>query len=186
MGWDDSLLLLSGILAAGAFTMGSDSTFRQQIASSEIPFSPEQLGATAGLLSVAVVSADPEIRAAMAELLRKCSLQAIPASGLQELKSACSGADPIACLCGFDLADGTFQEVVEYFEEQPVRIPVIMVSTRPEGESPARVLDSVRAGALATICYPYRLSDVQIMLWLAIQYQREAQQLGAYEHTNSR
>jgi hypothetical protein len=30
------------------------------------------------------------------------------------------------------------------------------------------------------------LSDVQIMLWLAIQYQREAERLSACEQANSR
>jgi DNA-binding NtrC family response regulator len=166
--------------------MGSDSTNTPQIATSEISFSIHQPATTPRPLSVAVVSADSETRAVMAEVLQKCTLQAIPASGLQALKSACSVAAPIACLCGFDLEDGTYQEVVHYFEEQPVRIPVIMVSPLPERESPSRVLDSVRAGALATICYPYRLSDVQIMLWFAIQYQREAQRYGACEQSNSR
>lgn len=166
--------------------MGSDSTNAQQIATPAIPFSVHQFSAAGGPRNVAVVAADPEIRVAMAELLRKCFLQAIPASGFTELKSVCSGVALAACLCGFDLADGTFREIVEYFEGQPVPIPVIMVSPRPGGESPSQVLDSVRAGALATICYPYRLSDVQIMLWFAIQYQREAQRLSACEQANSR
>ena len=170
--------------------MGSDSTSPLQMATPEIPFSIHQLATTPSPLSVVVVAADPEIRAAMAEILRKCSVQAIPASGFQELKYVCSGAAPIACLCGFDLADGTFQEVVDYFQEQPVQVPVIMVSPRPGGESPSCVLDSVRAGAvvragaLATICYPYRFSDLQIMLWFAIQYQHEAQRLRASKERN--
>ena len=165
--------------------MNSDFTVGQEIGPVEIPFSVHQFSATGGPRNVAVVAADPETRAAMAELLRECFLQAIPASGFQELKSVCSGVALAACLCGFDLADGTFHEVVEYFEGQPIPTPVIMVSPRRGGESPSRVLDSVRAGALATICYPYRLTDVQIMLWFAIQYQREAQRLNACEPANS-
>jgi DNA-binding NtrC family response regulator len=172
--------------------MSSDSVVRQKTAPAEIPFSLDQFGATCGPLSVVVVAADPEIRAAMSELLRKCSLQAISASGLGELQSVCTGAAPTACLCGFDVADGTFHDVVEYFEEQPVQIPVIMVSPRTGGEGRSRVGDSVtagalvRAGALATICYPYRLTDVQIMLWFAIQHQRESQRPSADEQSNSR
>jgi DNA-binding NtrC family response regulator len=125
---------------------------------------------------VAIVTTDSEVRAAMVDILRECSLTGVPAKGLAELKSVYEKSLPIACLCGFDLADGTFLDVVDFLEGQSVEIPVIMISPRTATETPARLLDSLRAGALATICYPYRLIDVQITLWSVIQYQNQSRQ----------
>jgi DNA-binding NtrC family response regulator len=158
--------------------MGSGWAVRRQAPSCEIPFPfKRHFSAAARPMSVAVVSVDPEIRATMAEMLRGCSLTGLPANGFTELKSVYSEVAPIACLCGFDLADGTFHDVVDFLEDQSSHVPVIMIAPRAAEETPARFLDSLRAGALATICYPYRLSDVQIMLWSVIQYQRESCQL---------
>jgi len=152
--------------------MGSAAASKRQAPSREIPsFFKHHFSESAWTFSIVVVSDEDEIRAAMAEILWGCSLKPVLANGLVELKSVCSKAAPIACLCGFDLAEGTFQEVVDYCEEQPFPIPVIMISPPSVRETPSRFLDSLRAGAIATICYPYRLSDVQIMLWSAIQYQ---------------
>lgn len=177
MGWSDFLLLLSDILMPEVNSMGSGRAVRRQSPGNEIPFRHQHhFSAASEPIGVAVVSADPEIKAAMADILRECSLTSVPANGLAELKSVYFQAAPIACLCGFDLADGTFLDVVDFLENQSNDVPVIMISPRAAGETPARFLDSLRAGALATICYPYRLSDVQIMLWSVIQYQRQSRQ----------
>jgi DNA-binding NtrC family response regulator len=124
-------------------------------------------------LSVVVVSGDAEIHASMAEILRGCSLRSEQANGFAELKSIYSKAAPIACLCGFDLADGTFLDVVDFLDEQENSMPVIMISPRSLEKTPTCFVKSLKAGALATICYPYRVSDVQLMLWSVIQYQHK-------------
>jgi DNA-binding NtrC family response regulator len=130
-------------------------------------------------LAVVVISADAEIQAAMAEILRECSLNSVPANGFAELKSVYLNTAPVACLCGFDLADGTFLDVVNFLDEQSIHLPVIMISPRSLEKMPACFVESLRVGALATICYPYRSSDVQVMLWSVIQYQHETLQLVA-------
>ncbi len=158
--------------------MGSVWAAKRQVSSSGIPFSfRHHFSSASKTPCVAIVTADSEVRAAMVDILRECSLTGVPAMGLTELKSVYEKSSPIACLCGFDLADGTFLDVVDFLEEQSVQIPVIMISPRMAQETPARLLESLRAGALATICYPYRLSDVQIMLWSVIQYQNESRRL---------
>lgn len=124
-------------------------------------------------LNVVIVSADVAMSVAMTEILQKCFVRVILANGFRELKSVCSRITPNVCLCGFELADGTSHDVVEYLEHQPSPTPVIMVSAPSVGEPSEHLLDSIRAGALATICYPYRLSEVQLMVWTVIQCQRE-------------
>ncbi len=123
--------------------------------------------------NVVIASAVPEIIVGLTNILERCSVKVVFAKGLEELKSACSEAAPIACLCGFDLVDGAFHEVVEQLDQQPIPIPVVMVSPPTTIGAPAGFLDSLRFGAFATICYPYRASAVQITLWSAIQCQRE-------------
>lgn len=160
--------------------MGSTSAARQTT-SNNTAFPFARCSEIANHFGVVIVSADPRIGAAMTEILRECSLNSTLVRGVSELKNALPLTSPIACLCGFELADGSFREVVEFLERQPVQIPTIMVYGPSSSETPACILDSLRAGALATICCPYRLSDVQIMLWSAIQSRRELEQLPEFE-----
>jgi|SRR5580704_2381587 DNA-binding NtrC family response regulator len=161
--------------------MGSTSTARQATLNNTTAFPFVRCREIANQFGVVIVSADLRIGAAMTEILGECSLNSTLVAGVSELKNALARTSPIACLCGFELADGSFREVLEFLERQPVQIPTIMVSAPSPSETPASILDSLKAGALATICYPYRLSDVQIMLWSAIQSQRELEQLPELE-----
>jgi CheY-like chemotaxis protein len=165
------------IFLTGAWTMESGPAIRQIAPAGKDRFPCETFAESEQQFSAVIVSADPSIVVAMAETLQGCSLKAVLANGLEELKSVCSGTRPIACLCGLELADGSFREVVEYLEQQPIQIPLIMVSPASVGETPACFLHSLRAGAHATLCYPYRLSDVQIVLWSVIQDHRESGRL---------
>jgi DNA-binding NtrC family response regulator len=132
--------------------MGSVSTIKRQTLS-EVPFPiRHHFSAAIRPLGVVVVSGDAEIHVAMAELLRGCSLTCVPANGFAELKSIYSKAAPIACLCGFDLADGTFLDVVDFLDEQSNHAPVIMIAPRSLEKTPACFVESLRTGALATIC----------------------------------
>jgi DNA-binding NtrC family response regulator len=133
----------------------------------------DQISEPVPALNVVIVSTDVAVCVAMTEILQNCFVRVIVANGLRELKSVCSKITPNVCLCGFELADGSFRDVVEYLEDQPEPTPVIMVSAPSVEDPPARFFDSVRVGALATICYPYRLKDVQLMVWTVIQCQRE-------------
>jgi hypothetical protein len=108
----------------------------------------------------------------MPELLRGCSLKAELADGVREFKSICAAAAPVACLCGFELADGSFHDAARWLEKQQFHVPLVMVSPPFTGKPPSYFVDSVRAGALATLCYPYRLQDVQIVLWSVLQSHR--------------
>ena len=155
--------------------MGSAWAIKRESPIHELPFPFRRhfSAATPPLVAV-VVSSDAEIQAAMAEILRGCSLTSVPASGFEGLKAIYSKAAPIVCICGFDLADGTFLDVVDFLDEQTNHVPAIMVSPRSLQNTPMCFVESLRAGALATICYPYRLSDVQLMLWSVIQYQHES------------
>jgi DNA-binding NtrC family response regulator len=152
--------------------MSSATTLRHIVSTNSFPFPVARYSESAWPFRVAVVTSDVAIQASMVELLQECSLKPELASGIAELKSICAGAPPIACLCGFELADGSFRDAVEWLDAQPVQIPVIMVSPPSVSKTPECFVDSVKAGALATICYPYRLNDVQIMLWSVIQLQR--------------
>ncbi|HEY4837438.1 MAG TPA: hypothetical protein VIH72_02455 [Candidatus Acidoferrales bacterium] len=163
--------------------MGSVSTIKRQSPNEVLFPVRHHFSAATWPLGVVVVSGDAEIHAAIAELIRGCSLTCVPVEGFAELKSIYSKAAPIACLCGFDLADGTFLDVVDFLDEQSNHVPVIMISPRSLEKTPMYFVESLRAGALATICYPYRLSDVQVMLWSVIQYQHEARRAAGQAKT---
>jgi DNA-binding NtrC family response regulator len=153
--------------------MGASYWISRNATTHEIPVPVTRSAAPDSPFRIVVVSNDPELRAEIAAILRGCSLNPVLADGLAELRSVYSDAAPIACLCGFDLADGTFHDVVDYLEQHPFQVPVVMISARSAGETPKCFLRSLQAGALATICYPYRLNDVQVVLWSVIQYQHE-------------
>ena len=153
----------------------SSALFVRQAASTNSLLFPSARVLETPLVRVAVVTCDSQLRAWLADLLQKCSLKPEFASGFEELQSVCSKPEPIAALCGFQLADGTFHDVVEYFTARPSPIPVIMVSPPSVGEASPYFLESIKAGALGTICFPYRVNDARIMLWSAIQSQRQFQ-----------
>jgi DNA-binding NtrC family response regulator len=167
--------------------MGYAATVAKELPFSRLSAVLDQIAAPVASLNVVIVSADVAMSVAMTEILQKCFVNVILANGFKELKSVCSRITPNVCLCGFELADGSFQDVVEFLELQPSPTPVIMVSAPTVGEPPAHLLASMRAGALATICYPYRLSEVQLMVWTVIQCQREFGRLHRQIHdTGSR
>jgi DNA-binding NtrC family response regulator len=153
--------------------MAHASVSAKECPSSKLSALLDQISEPVPPLNVVIVSADVAVCVAMNDLLQKCFVRVIPANGLKELKALCSRITPNVCLCGFDLADGSLREVVDFLEQRPRPTPVIMVSAPVVGDPPSHFLDSVRAGALATICYPYRLREVQLMVWTVIQCQRE-------------
>jgi DNA-binding NtrC family response regulator len=162
-------------ILAGFTTMRDISVAGPKNFASRIPFPFDQfIQPWRPYFNVAIVSADRTIGEEMARIIEECGLRATIATGLSQLKSICSGtASPIACLCGLELTDGTFRDVVDYLEEQPVQIPVMMVSAPAATDVSSGLLESLKGGAFATICYPYRVSEVQVLLWSVIQYQRE-------------
>jgi CheY-like chemotaxis protein len=164
-------------LIPGEWAMDTELGIRRTAPASKHRFLWDQFADSGQSFSAVIVSADSSIGAAMAEILRGCSLKAVLANGLEELKSVCSGTTPIACLCGLELADGSFREVVEYLEQQPIQIPLLIVSPASAGDTPACFLYSLRARAHAALCYLYRLSDVKMVLWSVIHDQLESGRL---------
>src|SRR5580658_3307777 len=107
-------------------------------------------------LTVVVVSSDPAIRRAMAEALQMCCLKPVLADGLAELRSMPLEDRVVACLCGFSVADGTIREIAGHLKNQPVGIPMIIVSAPEPVSEYGEFLDSLRVGAFDFICQPYR------------------------------
>jgi DNA-binding NtrC family response regulator len=119
--------------------------------------------------SVLVVSADPTLRGDMIKILRECGLNGIPAQGLAELRELPLRESVVACLCGFALSDGTVREVSDHLKNQPTEIPMIMVSAPAPIREYGDFLESLSVGAFDFICHPYRLNDIELILWSAIQ-----------------
>ncbi len=137
-------------------------------------FPAEPFSDPAWPLTVIVLSADPAIRRAMAEALQACCLKAVLADGLAELKSTHLEDKVVACLCGSFVADGTIREIAGYLKNQPVEIPMIIVSAPAPISEYGEFLDSLRVGAFDFICHPYRANEIQLILWSAIQYYCES------------
>jgi DNA-binding NtrC family response regulator len=121
------------------------------------------------LLTVVVVSADPDVRAAMTDVLQECCLKTILVDGLTELRSIPSEEMVVACLCGYWLADGTVPEVAAYLKQQPIEVPLIMVSEPAPTREYEDFLDSLSIGAFDFVCHPYSIGDIQLIVWSAIQ-----------------
>lgn len=129
------------------------------------------------LLTVVVVSADPAVRSAMTEVLQECCLKTILVDGLAELKSIPSEEMVVACLCGYWLADGTVQEVAAHMKQQPIEVPLVMVSEPAPTREYEDFLDSLTIGAFDFVCHPYSIGDIQLIVWSAIQSYCELAQM---------
>jgi DNA-binding NtrC family response regulator len=122
-----------------------------------------------GRPNVLVAMVDPEIRSGLAELLEAFPLNAIWLKGVEAAKNMLSKESIAACLCGFWLQDGTYRELVRHVRRERVEIPVIIVSAPACPHEYRDYLAAMNIGALDFLCHPYRKSDLERMLQLAIE-----------------
>ena len=122
-----------------------------------------------GRPNVLVATVDPEIRIGLAELLEAFPLNAIWLKSVEAAKNMLSKERIAACLCGFWLQDGTYRELVRHVRRERVAIPVIIVSAPTCPHEYQDYLAAMNIGALDFLCYPYKKSDLERMLRLAIE-----------------
>jgi len=121
-----------------------------------------------GRSTILVATINPEISSGLKELFQAFSLNTIWVKGVEASKIVLAKKRIAACLCGFWLQDGTYRELVRHIRRENMEIPVIIVS---EPNCPPEYRDYLAAmniGALDFLCHPYRKSDLEEMLRLAI------------------
>jgi DNA-binding NtrC family response regulator len=123
--------------------------------------------------SVVIVSTDSDLRDDLADLLLGNSLTIVLMSGPEELRIVLETEMVVACLCGFQLSDGKFRDVVSLTKGQPVEVPVILVSAAESPSDRKDILDCLIAGAFDFISPPYRKTEVQRVVWSAVQAHSE-------------
>lgn len=130
------------------------------------------LGSNLGLrnerVSVLIVSADPAVRRALYEALSEAWRPGY-ASGAESAKQIISSGGIVACLCGFDLEDGTCKEIVKHAKHQAAEVPVIIVSTPNCPNEYGEYLGAMNAGAFDFLCHPYQRRELDRMLGLALR-----------------
>ncbi len=130
-----------------------------------------------GRPNVLVATIEPEIRRGLAELLEAFPLNAIWLQGVEAAKNMLSRESVAACLCGFWLQDGTYRELVRHVRRERVEIPVIIASAPACPHEYRDYLAAMNIGALDFLCHPYKKSDLERMLRLAIEtHSRSARQ----------
>jgi DNA-binding NtrC family response regulator len=121
-----------------------------------------------GRPTVLVATIDPEIRSGLADLLEAFPLNTIWLKGVEAAKSMLSKERVAVCLCGFWLQDGTYRELVRHVRREHAEIPVIIVSAPACPNEYRDYLAAMKIGALDFLCHPYRKSDLERMLQLAM------------------
>jgi DNA-binding NtrC family response regulator len=118
--------------------------------------------------TVLIATVNLEICSGLKEVFQGFSLNTIWMKGVEASKGVLANRRIAACLCGFWLQDGTYRELVRHIRRENMAIPVIIVA---EPECPHEYRDYVAAmniGALNFLSHPYRKSDLEGMLRLAI------------------
>jgi DNA-binding NtrC family response regulator len=121
--------------------------------------------------TILIATVAPEICNDLKELLQTFSFNTIWAKGVEAAKSTLARERVVACLCGFWLQDGTYRELVRYIWREKMELPVILVS---EPDCPREYRDylaAINIGTLDFLCHPYRKSDLEGMLGLALGQQ---------------
>jgi DNA-binding NtrC family response regulator len=126
------------------------------------------MNGNAGKHSVLIATIDPDISSGLTELFQTFSLNTIWSKGVQAAKILLARERIAACFCGFWLQDGTYRELVRYIRRQRVEIPVIIVSPPACPHEYRDYLSAINIGALDFLCHPYRKSDLERMLPLAM------------------
>src|ERR1700722_3501477 len=126
---------------------------------------------TAGKPTVLIATIDPEIRAALAELLEGAAIDAIWVNGVKEFKTVVARERVAACLCGFWLQDGTYREVIRHLRRERLGIPAIIISAPACPQEFRDYLAAMNLGTLDFLSYPYRQADLTQMLESALAAQ---------------
>jgi hypothetical protein len=144
----------------------------------EAPKKPKKMSDTvehgAGIPTILIATVAPEICGDLKGLLQTFSFNTIWSKGVEGAKSVLAKERIVACLCGFWLQDGTYRELVRHIRRENMEIPVILVS---EPDCPHEYRDYLAAmniGALDFLCHPYRKSDLEGMLRLAMGERKRA------------
>ncbi len=98
-----------------------------------------------------VVSSDAGILRELAELLRRCDLEPVLVSTLEESRMPLTGPEVCIVLCDECVVDGNYPAILETVEHVERKIPVIVISRT--GEWP-EYLAAIRCGAFDYMAYP--------------------------------
>jgi CheY-like chemotaxis protein len=115
-----------------------------------------------------IATIDPDIRAALAELLYNAGIKGIWVRSVKEVKSLIAKQRISACLCGLWLQDGTYREIIRHLRREGMDIPVIIVSAPACPQEFRDYLAAMNLGALDVLSYPYEQSEFERMLEFAI------------------
>jgi DNA-binding NtrC family response regulator len=119
--------------------------------------------------SLLIVSADPQLRNDLSEAIDGRWSRIQSATGADSAKRLLAFNRIAACLCGFELEDGSYRDVVKFAKRQNTEIPVIIVSTPNCPNEYREYLAAMNAGAFDFLCYPYQKREVERMLGLAVR-----------------
>ena len=123
-------------------------------------------------------SNDSEIQKNISDLLQLFPLQVRWAKGLEEVKAALLIRESVAaCFCGFWLVDGTYRDVVRHLRLQPTEIPAIIVCAPSCPHEYRDYLASLNIRAFDFISHPYRKSEIERILHLAIDTHKRSERL---------
>jgi DNA-binding NtrC family response regulator len=126
-----------------------------------------------GRPNVLVATVDPQIRKSMGELLEGYAVNALWASGMEEVTSVLAREDVLACFCGFWLVDGTYRDVVRRLKHQRAEVPMIIVCAPSCPQEYRDYLAALNIRALDFICHPYRRIDMERILESASALRKE-------------
>lgn len=126
--------------------------------------------------TILIATVAPEIYNDLKELLQTFSFNTIWSKGVETAKHTLAKEKIVACLCGFWLQDGTYRELVRHIRRENMEIPLILVS---EPDCPHEYRDYLAAmniGTLDFLSHPYKKTDLEGMLRLAIGAEARAVQ----------
>jgi DNA-binding NtrC family response regulator len=130
--------------------------------------SQSRTGQVPGRPTILLGTIDPQIRQKMGELLQGYAINTLWATGIEEVRSALSQEDVMACFCGFWLVDGTYRDVVRHLKHQRADVPMIIICAPECPQEYRDYLAALNIRAFDFICYPYRRIDLERILNTAV------------------
>lgn len=123
-------------------------------------------------LRVLLATTNSEIRRSISDVLEEHKIGTVLASTLEQIKSAATKNDIVACFCGFWLVDSTCRDVVTYLRLQREDVPVIIVCEPAYPREYRDFLAALNTRVFDFICHPYRPIDMESILISAIALRR--------------
>lgn len=118
---------------------------------------------------VLIACRDPLAQAELNRMLAPCRLRTTLCGSVKEMMSILNGEPYSMVICGTQLEDGNFCEILRRLRQTHPGLPVVIASGPSRNDEFRDFLNALHFGAFDFVCYPYRKLELEQIVRSALR-----------------